>query len=404
MMRLFLSFILIFFPLFANASTVDKKIKSTASAIQSKKSEYSSIHEKMQKNAQEILKQKQEIKKQLERLKELEIELAIKEDVYKTNISELQNLSTTQSNLKKDQEDIEQKLIFNIARMASLTILMDKKENTSVDSIMSEEIIKILAKQTDMDIKDLNERFFKNNEYMASLEKQSNLIKDEIASIDQKRKELKQTKQENENELANLKKNKQNYKIALEKILKQQDSLKQTLANLNIIKIDEIKRAKEKERQEQAMNDVDLTNMPKVKKVGSSYQSVKTIRYRGAKTIAPLDGYTVTKKYGNYTDPIYNIKIFNESVSLAPKEKDAKVRNVFNGKVIFAKSTPLLDNVVIVEHDNGLHTIYANLSQIAPDIKKGKKIRRSSVIGRVNDELVFEVTQKNYHINPLELF
>lgn len=403
-MRLFLSFFIVFFPLFTNASTVDNKIKNTTSAIDSKKSEYSSIHYKIQKNAQEILKQKQEIREQQKKLKNLELELAIKEDIYRTNTSELQNLSKTQSSLKKDQEAIEQKLIFNIARMASLTILMDKKENTNVDSIMSEEIIKLLAQQTDSDIKDLNDRFFKNNQYMASLEKKSNIIRSEIASIDQKRKELKQTKKDNEEELDNLKENKKSYKIALEKILKQQDSLKQTLANLNIIKVDEIKRAKEKEQQEQAMNDVDLSNMPKVKKVGSSYQSVKTIRYRGAKTISPLDGYTVTKKYGKYTDPIYKIKIFNESVSLAPKEKDAKVRNVFNGKVIFAKSTPLLDNVVIVEHDHGLHTIYANLSQIAPDIKKGKRIRKSSVIGRVNNELVFEVTQKDYHINPLELF
>ncbi len=403
-MRLFLSFIVIFFSLCANASNIDKKIQNTASAIKDKNNEYSSIHYKIQKNAQEILKQKKEIQQQLKKLKELEIELAIKENVYKTNIQELQNLSKTQSNLKKDQEDIEQKLIFNIARMASLTILMDKKDNTSVDSIMSEEIIKILAKQTDNDIKDLNDRFFKNNEYIASLEKKSDLIKNEIASIDQKRKELKQTKQENEEELANLKENEQNYKKALEKILKQQDSLKQTLANLNIIKVDEARRAEEKARQKEAMNNVDLTNMPKVKKVGSSYKSVKTVRYRGPKTISPLEGYTVTKKYGNYTDPIYKIKIFNESVSLAPKEKDAKVRNVFNGKVIFAKNTPLLDNVVIVEHNNGLHTIYANLSQIAPDIKKGKKIRKSSVIGRVNNELVFEVTQKNAHVNPLELF
>ncbi|MBU0633393.1 peptidoglycan DD-metalloendopeptidase family protein [bacterium] len=403
-MRLFLSFYIIFLPLFANVASIDKKIKNTTSAINSKKDEYSSIHYKIEQNAQKILKQQKEIKKQQERLKDLELELVIKEDIYKTNLSQLQNLSTTQKTLKKDQEDIEQKLIFNIARMASLAILMDKKEASSVDSIMSEEVIKILAKQTDMDIKDLNNRFFKNNEYMASLEKKSDQIKSEIASIDQKRTELKQTKQDNENELVALNENTKKYKTDLETIFKQQDSLKQTLANLNIIKIDEIKRAKEKEQQEQAMNQPDLTNMPKVKKVGSSYQSVKTIRYRGSKTISPLEGYTVTKKYGNYTDPIYNIKIFNESVSLSPKEKDAKVRNVFNGKVIFAKNTPLLDNVVIVEHDNGLHTIYANLSQIAPDIQKGKKIRKSSVIGRVNDELVFEVTQKDYHINPLELF
>jgi len=75
-----------------------------------------------------------------------------------------------------------------------------------------------------------------------------------------------------------------------------------------------------------------------------------------------------------------------------------------NGKVIYADNTAVLDNIVIVEHKNGLHTIYANLSQIAPNIRKGKKIRRGAVIGRVRDELVFEVTQKSYHINPIRLF
>ncbi|WP_297483176.1 M23 family metallopeptidase, partial [Sulfurimonas sp.] len=150
---------------------------------------------------------------------------------------------------------------------------------------------------------------------------------------------------------------------------------------------------------------IDLNEkLPKVKQHGNSYQSVKTIRYRGPRTIAPLSRYTISKKYGPYTDPIYGIKIFNESVSLRPASLNAKVKNVMNGRVVYADKTAVLDNMVIVEHKNGLHTIYANLSQIAPDIKKGRKIRKGAVIGRVRDELVFEVTQKNYHINPIRLF
>jgi len=147
-----------------------------------------------------------------------------------------------------------------------------------------------------------------------------------------------------------------------------------------------------------------MNNLPKVKKHGNSYQSVKTKKYKGKKTIAPLDSYTITKKYGTYTDPIYGIKIFNESISLKPRKLNAKVKTVFNGKVIYADKTAVLNNIVIVEHKNGLHTIYANLSQISPNIKKGKKIKRGYTIGRVKDELIFEVTQKSYHINPIRLF
>ena len=63
----------------------------------------------------------------------------------------------------------------------------------------------------------------------------------------------------------------------------------------------------------------------------------------------------------------------------------------------------MLNNVVIIEHANGIHTIYAHLDKIAPNIKDGKRLKKGSVIGRVDNELMFEVTQKNYHINPMQL-
>jgi peptidase, M23/M37 family len=137
--------------------------------------------------------------------------------------------------------------------------------------------------------------------------------------------------------------------------------------------------------------------------MSSSYQTSSVKRYTGAKTIAPLDSFTVKQKFGNYVDPIYNLKIFNESVVLRSNTPDAKVKSVLNGKVVFAKQTALLDRVVIIENDNGIHTIYAHLSQIAPTIKIGSVVQKGYVIGRVKDDLTFEVTQKNYHIDPLEL-
>lgn len=410
---------LLLIALFASASNIDKKIKTTTSAIKSTKSQYSSIATKMESTAREILAQMQTIEKQQARLNELELALGLKATIYKTNVAVLGTLSKTQMQLKKDQEDTEQKLVANIAKMASLTMLMDKQGGANLESIMSEEIIKQLAKQTSQEIKELNTKFFQTSEQMNSLEKKSIQIKSEISSIDQKKKELKDAKSENEKALARLQATKDRYKLALEKILRQQDSLKQTLANLNIVKIDERRRAAEKARQKEVINNhvasnntkqqpIDTTNTTtpadKVKKFGSSYQSIATVRYSGEKTIAPLDGYRVSKRYGTYTDPVYNIKIFNESVSLSPTKQGGKVRNVFNGKVIFAKNTPLLDNVIIIEHENGLHTIYANLSQIAPGVQKGSKIMKGSVIGRVVNELVFEVTQRDSHVDPLELF
>jgi len=141
----------------------------------------------------------------------------------------------------------------------------------------------------------------------------------------------------------------------------------------------------------------------KVRQIGSSYQKGSIAKYKGKKTIAPLKSYTVARKFGTFIDPIYKIKIFNEAVILKPKKPNAVVRNVLPGRVVYASKIPMLDNVVIIEHQNKLHTIYAHLTKIAPTIKVGKKIQKAYAIGRVDNKLKFEVTQEEKHINPMEL-
>ena len=140
-----------------------------------------------------------------------------------------------------------------------------------------------------------------------------------------------------------------------------------------------------------------------IRQIGSSYQNSNVKKYVGERTIAPLDGYSVKRKFGDYVDPIYKIKIFNESVVLASSTPDATVKSVLNGKVIFAKDTASMEKVVIIENSDEIHTIYAHLSKIAPTIQVGQKIKKGYVIGRIDNDLTFEVTQKNFHIDPLEL-
>ena len=61
-------------------------------------------------------------------------------------------------------------------------------------------------------------------------------------------------------------------------------TLFRSLAKLNIIKIDEIKKAKEQEKRKKAFAGQKAIldeNLPTVKKHGSSYQAIKTKKYRG---------------------------------------------------------------------------------------------------------------------------
>ncbi|UCM99577.1 peptidoglycan DD-metalloendopeptidase family protein [Sulfurimonas sp. SWIR-19] len=403
----------LFFLLFTCSSAVfgstaiDKKIHKTSSALQSYTKNYSVLNAKMAQTAKAIIKQKTELAKKTLYLKKLEKELSLKESSHSENIQQLKILKKSQEALQKKRQKLEEDLIFVIAKTVSLSVVLEKEYPENEEAIMEFEVLKAMLKASKDKAKLLSRKFFENEKNIDLISLHVSSLEVAIANIDQKRKEVIRRKKENKKALKKLTLAKESYKKELKSLIRRQNALKRTLSKLNLIKIDEIKRAKEEKMRKLAFAKRQKKlgkNLPKVKKHGSSYQAIKTIRYRGRKTIAPLNAYTITKKYGTYTDPIYGIKIFNESISLKPKYPNAKVKTVFNGKVIYAAKTAVLDNIVIVEHKNGLHTIYANLSQIAPNVKKGKKIAKGATIGRVKDELVFEVTQKTNHINPIRLF
>jgi murein DD-endopeptidase MepM/ murein hydrolase activator NlpD len=405
MIRIYLIFIFATLFLYAK-NDIDSKINKTSSELDSYSKNTSELNKKMDETAQAILVQKKELEKQNEYLKKLKDELTEKESSYSDNIGELKALKESQGTLKGEQDRIEEDLVFVIAQSVSLSIILEEEYAISSESLIEFEVLKKMLDASKIRVKELNGRYFENSKDIDVLNKFTSSLEASISNMDRKRKELIKTQEENKKSLVKLELAKNSYKDELKKILKKQDSLKKTLSQLNIIKIDEANRAKENASREEAFQDrgVKDSTLPNVKKVGSSYEELQTAKYSGEKTIAPLDSYIISKKYGTYTDPVYGIKIFNESISLKPTQNDAKVKTVFNGKVIYADKTAVLDNVVIVEHSNGLHTIYANLSQISPNIKKGTRIKQGYTIGRVKDELIFEVTQKSAHINPTNLF
>ncbi|MEA2111517.1 MAG: peptidoglycan DD-metalloendopeptidase family protein [Campylobacterota bacterium] len=414
MIHFLLTFVLILSSV-ALARNIDAEISQTSKKLKTFNKDNTKISNKMAKNAKNILKQKNIVLKQSKELNTLEEELALKEQDYSSSKAELILLKDSNSELNDEQAKIEQELVFAIARNASLMLVLDDKDPVNEQSLIVQESLYALSRQIQNEIKSLNSNYLDTTKQIELLQARITELHSTIAMIDAKKQELLVLKRSNSKQLKALQTNQNIYKKSFEKLKNEQKSLRKTLAKLNIVKEKEKERiAREKreakeEKKRLAQLEIDRKKaietgkeLPEVKKQ-SIYHSVKTKKYRGKKTIAPLSSYTLVKKFGPYTDPIYDIKIFNESVSLKPKAKNAKVKNVLNGKVILAKETSLLNNIIIIEHSNGMHTIYAHLSQIAPTIKKGKRLKKGSVIGRVSDELMFEVTQKNYHINPMQL-
>ncbi|MDR2635841.1 MAG: peptidoglycan DD-metalloendopeptidase family protein, partial [Campylobacteraceae bacterium] len=305
---------------------------------------------------------------------------------------ELLNLQKSSQELKKEREEIEKSITKIVAQDFSYLLVIDNGYEEGIESIITDEALKQFSMAANTDLEEYAKKYAKTNEKISLSNERLKLIRSKIDELEAKKKNLDALRNSKTKTISNVEKEKNEYTNRIKNIQKEKAELQKTLEGLKIL-----------ERDKNVTATVIPENFESIRKLGSSYQASKVSQYKGAKTIAPLSKFTVQQKFGDYIDPIYNIKIFNESVVLRSATSNSEVKNVLDGKVVFAKETSILKNVVIVENSNGIHTIYAQLSKIAPTIQTGDKIKKGYVIGRVDRDLTFEVTQKNYHINPLEL-
>ncbi|EAL0271362.1 zinc metallopeptidase, M23 family [Campylobacter lari] len=389
MKKCFLLFLFSFSVLFANEiAQKQKDIKENERIVKQ-------LSKKLEDLASEILDNEKNLKKIASEISTLTSKTSKLESSVKTQIKALEQLNAQNKDLLQNKNKIEGKIIDLIAKDFAYDLAIPKNYIESEDSIIALELVGVLDKifkeefyQISKDYEDISKKIEEKQTQITTINSNLKAYKDQID-------ELKNLRKKQEQEIAKQKTDKEIYTRKLSNLQAQQQELRKTLNKLKIIK--------EKEEEKLAQKKEDKKPNSNIKQVGSSYQTSSVKRYSGPKTIAPLESYTVKQKFGNYVDPIYNIKIYNENVVLKSDSANAAVRNVLDGKVVFAKATPTLKQVVIVENKDGIHTIYAHLDKIAPGVKVGRNIKKGYIIGRVESDLTFEVTQKNFHINPLEM-
>ena len=412
--RAFLLILAVCATLFAAGATANKT-QSTKQDLKSKAEQEKKLNKKLDELAKSILSGEKNVKTTAEQISALSVQVKELESSAKAADASLNTLIAQNKDLVAEQKRIEASLLAIISKRFAYDLIVPKNYIESEESIISAEILNSLTKDSQNEVNKIAKDYSKTINSIKSQTDKIGAIKLDLAEFRSKQNKLIALQTKQKKDLAQLKSDKDSYEKELSAIQAEQDELRKTLEKLAIIakneeeekaraqqkaKLEEAKKAKNNEKlasqsQKTAKNDV--------RQVGSSYQMSQVKRYTGAKTIAPLEKFTLKQAFGDYTDPIYKIKIFNESVVLRSALSDAVVKNVLDGKVVFAKETSLLQKVVIVENKDGIHTIYAHLSKIAPTIKVGSRLKKGYVIGRVERDLTFEVTQKNYHINPMEL-
>lgn len=429
-----MAYVVTAFMLVYGASTTTK-IKDSEKNLNAAVSAKKQASRQLEKIAQDIKKAEQESLYLGKKIEELGQE---KETTQKEYQSLKTVLSTSEQSFRKTSSELEEKhkaFIALLSEQFSVIFAMRQFHTPTEHSVIAYEVYEVYKKHNAKELEKLRADISTLKTKKQNILMEQNKTKKELEKIVQKRQEFAQKKLAKKRLLEKLSKDEKNYNKQLEQIEEKQSSLRATLAKLNILHDQEVEEArkraaarkeairletlrKKRLREQQAakgsrtrqtnqkIDDIKSqkeTQSTQVRNLNASYRASSVYAYSGEKTISPLSGARVIKEFGTYVDPIYKIKIFNESVTLQSPSSDAKVQNVLNGKVVFAGESSMLGKVVVVAHGDKMHTVYAGLSKIAPNITVGRKIIKGYVLGKVNSKLVFQATKNSKHIDPLKL-
>ena len=408
-----LIYILFLIPIFIFASTIDKKIAQNQKSLDSSKKNKDNTTVKIKEIADKIEASNTNLSKLEEDIIKINEDIEQHQKLLESSQSKLNDLQAKSSDLIKEKNSSEEEIINTIVEQFSTSLALQLASKESLQELIDNEMLNLLSTNAKQKVLKLNENYNRLTENTKAnqqeINKLNSYIKDRLKTKENyKALQIKHTKS-----LENLEKEHKLYQAELKKVIEQQDSLSKILSDLKIVKQQELKKAQEqKEEDNQQAQTTNVRNQKyakdlnlDVKKVGSSTDGVQIVKYKGAKTIAPLKSFKIVKNFGTYYDPVYKIKLFNESIVLQSNEKDSKVVAVLNGKIVYAKKNAgMLENVVIIQHEGGIHTVYSHLDDIAPTLVVGKWVQKGTVVGRVNENLTFQVTKDSSHIDPRDLF
>ncbi|WP_024790920.1 MULTISPECIES: murein hydrolase activator EnvC family protein [unclassified Lebetimonas] len=380
-------FLLIFLFIFLQATNLSQ----TKKALNHTKYTIKKMNLKLDSLAKAIINTQKKLNNINKKISSLNIQIGTLQNSLKNSSKTLNELNDLKKGLLEKQKNINNEITSFISQNYYID---SKKINTLNDLIYTSLTLKILKKYS----KKINNLIKENRD----IQKNINMINKQISDISAKKKELEQKKQKllvlkktQLKILFSLKKQKKLYWTKLQNMFKKQKFLQKKLAELKIIKKTRIIPEKIP-----LNTNIEISKPLNVKKVGSAYFRPKLTRYRGPKTIPPVKG-RIIKKFGSYIDPIYKIKIYNDSITIKT-QPNSLVRTIFPGKVIYVGKDGD-KKIIFIKHKGNLFSIYANLTKISPLIKKGSYVKKGEVIARVKNSLEFEVTYKDRAINPLQV-
>ena len=158
--------------------------------------------------------------------------------------------------------------------------------------------------------------------------------------------------------------------------------------------------------QQQQVNQLQQQANARTQSTTTSTPKANTV-YKGGTLAWPTPScYTITSYFGMREHPIYGDQRYHSGIDIGAAY-GAKIVAAENGTVMTAARSSSYGNMIVVQHDNGLTTLYAHLSQI--NVSVNQRVTRGQTIGLVGStgnstgpHLHFEVSNGSSRLNPLD--
>lgn len=136
-------------------------------------------------------------------------------------------------------------------------------------------------------------------------------------------------------------------------------------------------------------------------------QTLSSVKMAKLNMIMPLSKYRVTSEYGYRVNPVSGVYRLHSGVDFGANSGE-NIYSVLGGKVVRSDYASDYGHYVMIDHGDGLCTLYAHCSERLVSV--GDTVKQGDVIALVGStgastgpHLHFEVRVNNERINPLNL-
>ena len=134
-------------------------------------------------------------------------------------------------------------------------------------------------------------------------------------------------------------------------------------------------------------------------------EEANRIKYDGGIFAWPAPSYTrISDDYGNRIHPTLGVEQFHNGVDMAAPG-GSPILAAYDGKVVAAAYSNSMGNYIMIDHGDGLYTIYMHASALyvstGASVTKGQKIAAVGSTGRsTGNHLHFSVRLNGSYVSP----